>query len=110
MKVHPLAWVALVALFAVVVGLQMLQAQQPELGLPAGTSDNMLYVRSPAFLRRAALSYDGLLADVYWIRAVQHYGRTKLSHEPNKQFDLLYPLLDLTTSLDPYFDVAYKFG
>ena len=27
-----------------------------------------------------------------------------------KRYELLYPLLDLTTSLDPYFNVAYRFG
>jgi tetratricopeptide (TPR) repeat protein len=109
-KVHPAAWAALVGLFAAVVGLQALTAMQQPLGIPAGTSSNLLYVRSPEFLRRASLSYRALVADIYWIRTVQHYGTTKLSNEPNKQYDLLYPLLDLTTSLDPYFDVAYKFG
>lgn len=110
MKVHPTAWAALVALFAAVVGLQLLQAREQPLGLPAGVSTNLLYVRSPEFARRAALSFHALLADIYWIRTVQHYGGTKLSTAANKQYDVLYPLLDLTTSLDPYFDVAYKFG
>jgi tetratricopeptide (TPR) repeat protein len=110
MKVHPAAWAALVVLVAAVVGLQILQASQPPLGLPEGATTNLLYVRSPAFLRRASLSFHALVADIYWIRAVQHYGRTKLSTDARKQYDILYPLLDLTTSLDPYFDVAYRFG
>ena len=101
---------ALIALFAAVVGLQAMQAQRPPLGLPAGVSGNILYVRSPGFMKHAALSYDALLADVYWIRAIQHYGGTKLASDANKQYDLLYPLLDLTTTLDPYFDIAYGFG
>ena len=54
---------------------------------------------------------DSLLADVYWIRAVQHYGGTKLvAAIRTSSYDLLYPLLDLTTSLDPQFNVAYRFG
>ena len=110
MKVHPAAWAALAALFAAVIGLQLLQTREQPLGLPAGVSTNLLYVRSPDFARRAALSFHALLADIYWIRTVQHYGGTKLSTGANKQYDILYPLLDLTTSLDPYFDVAYKFG
>ena len=110
MKVHPAAWAVLVLLFAAVVGLQMIQAAQPPLALPDGASTNVLYVSSPQVLGRATLSYRALAADVYWIRAVQHYGGTKLSKDPNKQYDVLYPLLDLTTSLDPYFDVVYKFG
>jgi tetratricopeptide (TPR) repeat protein len=110
MKVHPLTWAALAALFAAVLGLQLLQAKRQPLGLRAGESANLLYVQSPAVLRRAALSYDALIADVYWLRTVQHYGGTKLSTDPNRRYDILYPLLDLTTSLDPYFDIAYRFG
>lgn len=100
----------LVVLLAAVVGLQALQERRPPLGLPAGVSGNVLYVRSPEFMKRAALSFDALAADLYWIRTVQHYGRTKLSTDAHKQYDLLYPLLDLTTSLDPAFDLAYRFG
>jgi len=99
-----------VVLFAAVIGLQMIQAAQPPLATPEGVTTNMLYVRSPQVLRRATLSFQALAADIYWIRAVQHYGGTKLSNDPNKQYDVLYPLLDLTTSLDPYFDQVYKFG
>ncbi|MDA1183609.1 MAG: hypothetical protein O2930_03060 [Acidobacteria bacterium] len=79
-------------------------------GMPASTTANLLYVRSPDAMKRLALSYDSLLADVYWVRAIQHYGTTRLSIDPTTQFDLLYPLLDLTTSLDPHFTVAYYFG
>jgi tetratricopeptide (TPR) repeat protein len=110
MKVHPAAWAALAVLLAAVIGLQMLQAREQPLGLPAGVSTNLLYVRSPEFARRASLSFHALMADVYWIRTVQHYGGTKLSTDANKQYDILYPLLDMTTTLDPYFDQAYKFG
>jgi len=69
-----------------------------------------LYVRSPAVLRRIALSFDALAADVYWIRALQHYGGDRLSRDGRERYRLLYPLLDLTTSLDPYFTIAYRFG
>ena len=110
MKVRPLEWAALVALFAAILGLQLVQARQPPLAVPAGVSTNLLYIRSRDLARRASLSFHALVADVYWIRTVQHYGGTRLSTDVNKQYDILYPLLDLTTSLDPYFDVAYKFG
>jgi len=69
-----------------------------------------LYVQSPAVLRRLALSFDALAADVYWIRALQHYGGDRLSRDGRQRYQLLYPLLDLTTSLDPYFTIAYRFG
>jgi hypothetical protein len=57
-----------------------------------------------------ALGYDALMADVYWMRAIQYFGGTRLSAEREKRYDLLYPLLDLTTSLDPHFRIAYRFG
>ena len=100
--------VLLAVLMGAVVGLQALHERGG--GPPASTTANMLYVRSPEAVRRLALSYESLFADVYWIRAVQHYGSTKLSPDPGRQYDLLYPLLDLTTALDPRFNVAYYFG
>jgi tetratricopeptide (TPR) repeat protein len=68
------------------------------------------WVRSPEAMRRLSLGFDSLLADVYWIRAVQYYGGTRLSDEGDNGFDLLFPLLDITTSLDPRFNIAYRFG
>ena len=98
----------LAMLGAAVIGLQAMHERGG--GPPAARTPNLLYVQSPEAMKRLALSYDQVLADVYWIRTVQHYGRTKLSTDPAKQYDLLYPLLDLTTSLDPFMNVAYTFG
>jgi hypothetical protein len=72
--------------------------------------ESVMYVQSPALIRRAALSFDSVMADVYWIRALQHYGYYRLHQDAPQRYRLLYPLLDLTTSLDPYFGVAYRFG
>jgi hypothetical protein len=76
----------------------------------AALDDRLLYVRSASVLQRMALSYDALLADVYWVRALQHFGGDRLAKASTQSFELLYPLLDLTTSLDPDFKVAYRFG
>jgi tetratricopeptide (TPR) repeat protein len=73
--------------------------------------EQVLYVRSGAVLRRLALSFDALAADVYWIRAIQNYGGDRLSGpKARTKYQILYPLLDLTTTLDPYFNIAYRFG
>jgi tetratricopeptide (TPR) repeat protein len=58
------------------------------------------------------LSFDGLAADIYWIRAIQHYGRdaNPMTAPDKGKFELLQPLLDLTTTLDPHFKIAYRFG
>jgi tetratricopeptide (TPR) repeat protein len=61
-------------------------------------------------MRKASLSYNVLLADVYWMRALQHYGYYRLHHDAPQRYLLLYPLLDLTTTLDPNFVVAHRFG
>jgi tetratricopeptide (TPR) repeat protein len=106
-----MTWPALVLIVVLGAGVVGLQAVHERQGGPLeATAENLLYVRSPEAMQRLALSYDALLADLYWIRAVQHYGGTRLSKDPATRYDLLYPLLDLTTSLDPHFRVAYLFG
>jgi tetratricopeptide (TPR) repeat protein len=99
--------VLLVLLMGTAIGLQAMRERAGAIG-PGG--DGVLYVQSPAAVRRMALSYHSLLADVYWIRAVQHYGDTKLGRTTSRTYGQLYPLLDLATSLDPFFNVAYQFG
>ncbi len=105
----PLQATGLVALFALVLTLQTarerVDARTPPPGAP-----QILYVRSPAAAARLALSYSSIAADVYWMRAVQHYGRTRLDREGTGRYELLFPLLDLATTLDPFFNVAYRFG
>lgn len=61
-------------------------------------------------VQRAALSFEAVLADLYWIRAVQHYGRTRLSGGAARDYALLHPLLDVATTLDPRFDAVYRLG
>jgi tetratricopeptide (TPR) repeat protein len=72
--------------------------------------ERFLYLQSGEALRRIALSFDALAADIYWIRTLQHYGGDRLSSRTEGRFELLYPLLDLTTTLDPRFNIAYRFG
>lgn len=98
---------ALGAMIACVVALQVVRDRTYAI---ATADDQVLYVRSGEAMKRAALSYDALLADVYWIRALQHYGRERLKPAQERRYDLLYPLLDLATTLDPRFSVGYRFG
>ena len=55
-------------------------------------------------------AFDDLAADIYWIRAVVHYGSERRSPAAPNRYGLLYPLLDMTTTLDPNFDVAARLG
>jgi tetratricopeptide (TPR) repeat protein len=72
------------------------------------TLQETLYLSSPKLLKRLSLGYDGLLADIYWTRAVQYFGRKHYAHA--ESYDLLAPLLEITTALDPHLLVAYQFG
>jgi tetratricopeptide (TPR) repeat protein len=99
-----------VALVAMVAAIVLLQVVRDRTFAVTSTADEMLYIRSGKIMEKAALSYDALLADVYWIRALQHYGRERLKPAHERKYQLLYPLLDLATTLDPRFTIAYRFG
>jgi tetratricopeptide (TPR) repeat protein len=75
---------------------------------PQATLDEVLYINSPTVLKRASLGYDGLLADIYWTRAVQYFGN-RHNHR-SASYNLLAPLLEITTHLDPHLLVAYQFS
>ncbi len=68
----------------------------------------VLYITSPRVLKRLSLGYNGLLADIYWTRAVQYFGNKHRVQA--SQYSLLAPLLEITTSLDPHLVLAYEFG
>lgn len=71
--------------------------------------ERLLYLPSGAIAERTMLQFDAIAADVYWIRTIQHYGRDRRSGRPDR-FSLLEPLLELTTTLDPHFSIAHRFG
>jgi hypothetical protein len=80
--------------------------------------EESLYITSGRTLRRASLGFNGLLADLYWLRAIQHFGeRARQVEGPlnilnvkDWNLALLEPLLNITTELDPHYVAAYRFG
>ncbi|MGH9512581.1 MAG: tetratricopeptide repeat protein [Terriglobales bacterium] len=72
------------------------------------TLEEVLYVSSPKALKRLSLGYSGLLADIYWTRAVQYFGSKQV--QGADEYKLLGPLLEITTTLDPKLLVAYEYG
>ncbi len=72
------------------------------------TLEEVLYFNSPKLVQRLSLGYDGLLADIYWTRAVQYFGSRQVTRATD--YNLLAPLLEITTALDPKLVVAYEFG
>jgi tetratricopeptide (TPR) repeat protein len=75
---------------------------------PQGTIEDVLYLKSSQ-LRWMSLGYTGLVADIYWTRAVQYYGGEH-SGDDAPHYELLAPLLNITTDLDPKLTVAYEYG
>ena len=99
------------------------EAARERLYPPHADTSESLYVRSGVTLRRLTGAYNAMFADVYWIRTIQYYGGTKLRLDRElkanppaagaaspSEYPLLYPLLDITTTLDPRFTIAYRFG
>ncbi len=68
----------------------------------------VLYIPSPTVVKRMSLGYSGLLADIYWTRVVQYFGSKHRAK--SRQYLILKPLLEMTTSLDPKLLPAYQFG
>ena len=128
MTSRPLTHTAGILVLAVLLlaGAAQLQAvRERRYPPPDDGAEASLYVQSGSAARRLAGAYASVAADLYWIRAIQHYGATKLrltaaqrlAPEPPPliaalpdEYRLLYPLLDLTTALDPRFNIAYRFG
>jgi hypothetical protein len=92
-------------------GAVALHAAEDRWPAPKVDRPGLLYLRSPAVAKRMVLDYAGVAADLYWIRALQYFGAERLSPpEHRRDYSLLYPMLDLTTTLDPHFSIAYRFG
>lgn len=60
-------------------------------------------------VRAFSLGFSDVLADLYWLRAVQYYGRQKLMDAPTGYADL-GPLLETAAELDPRFEIVYRYG
>jgi hypothetical protein len=91
-------------------------------------TSSSLYIQSGTAVRRLSGAYAALAADLYWIRAIQYYGglartlqeqarRESFIPPPppsltavDEAFPLLYAMLDIVTTLDPRFTIAYRFG
>lgn len=58
-------------------------------------------------LKVASLGYESLVADVLWLKTVQHMGEKTISGEG---YDWIYKALDTVTTLDPEFLAPYEVG
>ena len=101
-------WLLLVLLLLGFAGVWQLQQQIDRERAALHQERDELVLRSGKLVRAMSLEYAPLMADIYWTRVVQYYGDKRARHDPN--FELLWPLLDITTTLDPNLLVSYRFG
>jgi hypothetical protein len=71
--------------------------------------EEVLYLWSGDQVKRLLPGFESVAADVYWLRTVQYFGGQRL-FAPDKRFELLRPLIEITTTLDPRMEIAYRYG
>ncbi|MBI5191545.1 MAG: hypothetical protein HZA22_12865 [Nitrospirae bacterium] len=59
------------------------------------------------YLKAVSLGFDEMVADVLWLKAVQHMGERRIS---GRGYDWIYTALDTVTSMDPRFIPPYETG
>jgi hypothetical protein len=111
----------MLAAAALLTAAARLQAVREHAYPPALDDEDTVEISSGSGIRRLTGAFDSLAADVYWVRAIQYYGgakrrlTTRIAPDPPPMIALdeyrqLYPMLEITTSLDPRFSIAYRFG
>jgi tetratricopeptide (TPR) repeat protein len=94
---------------------RFLEANRP--AVPEGYADEDLAIEA-ANLKNYTLGFEGLIADWYWMNALQYIGDKVLKSDGNVDMEnlkplnprLLYPYLNNATELDPQFMSAYQYG
>ena len=66
------------------------------------------YVLPGPVLRSLSLGQNGLLADIYWTRAVQYFGGQRIAHSTD--YSMLIHYINTAVELDPQLVVAYFVG
>ncbi len=107
-RIRPQAWLCWLLLAGGFLALWPIQRAIDRNSEGLGVHTETLYFSSGRALRDLSLGHAGLLADIYWTRAVQYFGRKRIAHA--RRFDFLAPLLRITTELDPHLLMAYRFG
>jgi hypothetical protein len=105
---HSIAWLLLFVLPLGFAGVWKLQQNIDVQQASLQQEQDEMVLRSGKLIRMMSLEYAPLMADIYWTRVVQYYGDKHARHDAN--LALLWPLLDVTTTLDPSLLVAYRFG
>jgi len=105
---NPIAWLLLLVLPLGFAGVWRLQHDIDAQRQSVSQERDEVLLRSGKLMKVLSLEYAPLLADIYWTRVVQYYGSKHARRQAN--LELLWPLLDITTTLDPNLLISYRFG
>ena len=97
-------WKRAIAALAIAAAIGWTEARLPD----ASASDGgAAFVPDPGLAQLAALGFDAVLADYYWMRAVQIVGSDAGTAGRS---DLIGRLIDVVTTLDPWVGHPYRFA
>jgi len=85
------------------------QSRIDRLGGGFRAQEDVLYVWSGEQVKRLLPGFEMVAADLYWLRTVQYFGGQR-RFQKNKRFELLRPLAEITVTLDPRLEIAYRYG
>jgi hypothetical protein len=97
-------WARLGGAFAIVAAIAAAQSHLPD--APAHVGD-AAFVPDPGTARLLAFGFDSLVADYYWLQAVQIVGSPE---GPTGRGRHIGRLVDVVTTLDPWVDHPYRFA
>jgi hypothetical protein len=89
-------------------GVWQLQTKIDQQKKTIRVEQDQLAFRSGNLVKTLSLEYAPFMGAVYWTRVVQYFGEKHRLHQTN--FELLWPLLDIATTIDPQLIPAYRFG
>jgi len=101
-------WLAL-ALLLLLPAVPWTQSQIDRRAGEFRAQEEVLYLWSGTQVKRLFPGFEDLAADLYWLRTVQYFGGQRL-FAAQKRFALLRPLIEITTTLDPRLEIAYRYG
>jgi len=98
-----------IVLIGVLLLIPVQNSLRPRLA-DTGPDPDLLYFSSPSILKKMALGYNRLLADIYWLRAIQYFGNRDAADLRPERFKNLATFFDIITTLDPDLIDAYRNG
>ena len=104
-----MTWRLAVSLLALAPLVPWSQSRIDRFGGGFCAQEEVLYLWSGEQVKRLVPGFEGIAADLYWLRTVQYFGGQRRLQK-NKRFELLRPLAEITVTLDPRLEIAYRYG